>query len=533
MEFRPVITGRDILKYTGADRSETQLMQIKLRLLDTQILHECIKKYKQLSRSDSQKSSNSKQDSSSVLHYSGVNADKNKSHTKTKSEKENGQSTEGAYSNPDVEIDKQFDSKIKSTSENHSLLEPIWSYWRGDVPLITSYWVVSIIVASISFAIFYIQGKIYSTNTSITPSLYNMALYFTWFSYLLLVVWHFVGLWRSASNYIANQNTNSVWGYLTQLIVVIGALRVLEFLFYPAAPELSRSLFNNVYEAAVIPDYRIMSLDYNHNVRELKIDGGLKLGLYDELKRRLDSDPQISAVEFNSAIGSPREAILISRLLSEKRINTVVNDKCSGACVIAFSGGNKRWVGVDGQLGFDSTIFKSPLLDAVKYTSQNDIQEVLSRNNISQSFFDKVSSISRGVIWYPDAIELYNNNFITSIRSEAGSSKLNLIIKLSTLAHEKNISTPQIINDNYTLDHVSASDDMFTYVYQIKSKPFLRQIIKSDKDGKWEGPVRNEMCKVHSKLIQNGAIFREMYIIYPTDTYATHYIDVSKCSGTT
>jgi hypothetical protein len=100
----------------------------------------------------------------------------------------------------------ESDVSIKS---NHSEESFIYRFIEGEIPLVISYWVISVIIPIIIFAI------ASATNPDIKAI-------FT----VLLIPYSgvaFLGTWKSAGNYI-RENDPPFWGYVARVMIVVGIL---------------------------------------------------------------------------------------------------------------------------------------------------------------------------------------------------------------------------------------------------------------------------------------------------------------------
>jgi hypothetical protein len=79
-------------------------------------------------------------------------------------------------------------------------------FFNGDLPLVISYWLITIVIPAIIYVI------AIAINEENNPVLLLML-----FAYY---VFAFIGTWKSAGNYI-NKNSPPFWGYATRVVIVL------------------------------------------------------------------------------------------------------------------------------------------------------------------------------------------------------------------------------------------------------------------------------------------------------------------------
>ena len=100
-----------------------------------------------------------------------------------------------------------------------------------------------------------------------------------------------------------------------------------------------------------LPDYKV---DISKDGKELMISGGMKKGIVKEVKKAITLAPSISIMNLNSIGGRLGPAIELYNIVKEYKMDTVTNNNCLSACVIVFSAGKNRWIGVSGKIGLHS-----------------------------------------------------------------------------------------------------------------------------------------------------------------------------------
>jgi len=102
----------------------------------------------------------------------------------------------------------ESDTSTKSDISEKSF---IGRFIDGDIPLVISYWIVAVLIPTI------IYGADIGINGDTSPII----------ALILLVyyVFAFIGTWKSAGNYI-RQNEPPFWGYTARVVLVIGLVKL-------------------------------------------------------------------------------------------------------------------------------------------------------------------------------------------------------------------------------------------------------------------------------------------------------------------
>jgi hypothetical protein len=87
---------------------------------------------------------------------------------------------------------------------------------------------------------------------------------------------------------------------------------------------------------------------------KMTIKGEFDFGTTQRVRAELLASPTVRLVEFESPGGVAIEGIALAELLEAKGVDTLVLKSCSSACVTAFAGGERRFLGPKGRLGLHS-----------------------------------------------------------------------------------------------------------------------------------------------------------------------------------
>ncbi len=96
---------------------------------------------------------------------------------------------------------------------------------------------------------------------------------------------------------------------------------------------------------------RLPSLVLHDRNRALLVEGTLDLGSTRALAAVLDASPGVRLVEFNSPGGLASEGLAMGALIRERGLDSMVANWCASACVLAFAGGQRRFVAPEAGIG--------------------------------------------------------------------------------------------------------------------------------------------------------------------------------------
>ena len=155
------------------------------------------------------------------------------------------------------------------------------------------------------------------------------------------------------------------------------------------------------------------------------------------LRSYLNSHPEITSVHLNSYGGSTEAGIELGRLLSDFKIETIVTEECSSACISVFLAGEKRTLKNGGLLGFhrpewtvdglkkyysknsESEGWNSPFAFA-SWVQQDtlfvaaELLESYIRAGIDFDFAKRSLQVPFDQMWYPSREKLIQAGVITS-----------------------------------------------------------------------------------------------------------------------
>lgn len=278
-------------------------------------------------------------------------------------------------------------------------------HWRGELPLPVSYWVNVIVVT----AVLTIALRIVPWDTFVTKStkLCSTAVIALWVLLVIATIWQFVGVWRSAKNYLS-QGKSRLWGNLGKIVVVLGVIiAVINFVStgIPQMIEYAKIATGNdpvgTYQLRVLRD-----------ATELEIAGAIVFGLTDDVRRTLDAHPTIAIIHLNSEGGRVSEARNLRDLIGSKGLTTFTASGCFSACTLAYAGGKERLIAKDANLGFHQYSFPGAKARDFLSEYEKDKQDWLSRG-FANDFVNRAFSTPNNEMWKPTHRELFLAGFVT------------------------------------------------------------------------------------------------------------------------
>jgi hypothetical protein len=291
-------------------------------------------------------------------------------------------------------------------------------YWRGEIPLVSSFWIVVPAVAVFSAVFAFALGKLIEISGAYNPRIVFGAIVFSWTVLIALAAWKIVGLWRWATRDMRESEKRGemiLWGGLVKILLGLAALGIAVDIKQGAAQ--IREAYAMAFESdPFVPDY---ALRFMRNGTELEIIGGFKDGLSNDLNQLLKASPQIAVIHLDSPGGRIGEAIQVQNLIQQRGLATYVADECLWACTIAFSAGKERWLASTGKLGFHidtpavsrakvPNVPKKELLEAVDWA-------LLSRNSLDPRLVERAVAMSGEALQIPSERELLTTGVVTGV----------------------------------------------------------------------------------------------------------------------
>ena len=219
--------------------------------------------------------------------------------------------------------------------------------------------------------------------------------------------WAISGTWASANKHVARGGKQG-WASIAKLMIVLSVLRMLgDF------EMMTGSLGEHLKVALGWQLGPEVSLQIRADGKSLLVKGGINDGTAEALSKALDIAPSVTTVVLYSTGGWVRQGNMIAKVISDRRLNTYIEEECTSACTIAFLAGKERSADPNARIGFHS--FKS-IGASDKLGEPSDIESARNtykQAGLSPSFIAKIVSTSNEKVWYPSHEELLAEGVLT------------------------------------------------------------------------------------------------------------------------
>lgn len=279
-------------------------------------------------------------------------------------------------------------------------------HWRGEFRLAISCWVSG----ALGLVVFIIIGGIVNTllGGEYQPARGVISLAGMWFSMVVIVLWHSVGVWRSASRHRSRGGRR---------ISTITAKTVAALLFTTVAASLASRGVPELHEAFRIaqgdPSVGPFEIRVLAGGREVEFSGGIPQGATAALQQVLDTAPRVHTIHLNSHGGRLGEAARMRDLIRQHGFDTYTATGCFSACTIAFLGGRQRFVNPTARLGFHASSFPG----STKQRAQRDneaIRQEIVRFGVDAEFAARAVGTPHEEMWTPSVTDLVRAGYASA-----------------------------------------------------------------------------------------------------------------------
>jgi hypothetical protein len=281
-------------------------------------------------------------------------------------------------------------------------------FWRGQVRLPTSFWVVGVIGTIAIAFIFGLSLTLGLKEQDFDPYIIVSYLGGYWIAASCWSLFLAVGVWRSAQAYRREkrrQAKSPAWATVAQVTLVVMVVALIIGLFRTGSKQLAEAWQIAFQNDPAIPEYTLRVM---RNGTELEIAGGIKYGLAREVATLIKASPRLEVIHLNSEGGRTGEAETLGRLIRDRRLSTYTSSQCLSACTIAFAAGRERWLKSQASLGYH----------AGKFAGQEQperTREALLRAGVPSAIAERATSHSSTQMWYPTEQELLTARVVTGI----------------------------------------------------------------------------------------------------------------------
>jgi hypothetical protein len=276
-------------------------------------------------------------------------------------------------------------------------------HWQGRLALGLSFWLNSVL----SFLMpRLLEGVATALPFSRWPRAACLAVIALWLFVLVIAVWQWVGLWRSAERYAGP----IIWTNLAKGFVLVGVLTAAQVVSAQAVPQISEFWrLANGHDHLI--DYRVT---VSADLTVLEIEGAMGFGVSREMERLLDQHPQIQQVRLNSIGGRIGEAKRLAALIIERQLSTATTSHCLSACVLAFAAGADRAISPSARLGFHQPAFPGWSADGLAQEVADERAYLLARG-IAAPFVEQALATPSTALWQPSPQQLLSAGYVTRV----------------------------------------------------------------------------------------------------------------------
>lgn len=284
-------------------------------------------------------------------------------------------------------------------------------HWRGESSLAVAWWVagvlgsfvcaVAVVLLIFTFAEWLVEEMLHA--------FWVFAAIFV--SLVLVTVWQSVGIWRSATRYRARGKR--FWGGLAKAMVVLAVGQSAWFTATTAAPQLY-TLYEITHGDPGIGPH---AFSETKDGKTLVFEGGITVGVADELEKRLAAMDHVEAVQLESNGGRIAEAERMANVIKARGLSTVVTEKCVSACPTVLLGGRERYLVGDAKIGFHQPS-RVGLTAGARARLLAEEEARLVRLGLTLEFARRTNQARPNDMWYPDRDELLREHVVTEILGE-------------------------------------------------------------------------------------------------------------------
>ena len=291
----------------------------------------------------------------------------------------------------------------------------ILRHWRGELSLPISYWVIGTVVG---FSLTFSAGFLVELLDSFTPSLtYTAWLVLVMYPAIWLVfIWVYVGIWNSATNYMAG-GKSKFWGNLAKLGVVLGLLQATTQVVEIHFPVIGKMAdFATGSDPMGTVKYEVLD-----DGRTLYINGIFGNGSSSTILEALNRNSSVRRLHLDSLGGRFKEVSRLSKEVQTRKLETYVENRCLSFCTVIFLSGTTRYSTPNAQIGFHSPTFTGK--DEIDFVLVEESKDLYRSFDIPETFIQKIFSTPHSEMWYPSHGELINAGVVTD-QTSGGESNL-------------------------------------------------------------------------------------------------------------
>ncbi len=332
-------------------------------------------------------------------------------------------------------------------------LHPNWfiRYWRGQVSLPMSYWVVGI---ATSLLIYAFNALIAVAMEQATAKWQLGGLSLVLYTFIITVVtWQSVGLFRTALKHPLRTG-RSGWANVAIIMLGISLLTFSVTMYNTGFPLMKASIEMLVgdgpYEKT---EFRVLN-----DGHDLELMGHIEIGSNELLKEQLALYPNINRIHLHSQGGRILAAIRMMDTIKRSGAETYVKTECASACTLLFVAGAKRTLGENGKLKFHAPgVGTASAHDNTELGA--DMKKAYEGENLPVWFIKKVMRTPNDTFWVPTSQELLKANIVNDVVDSR-------LYPISGLGPDSSITPAEIESGLLTLDFMVAMKQHDPDAYQ-------------------------------------------------------------------
>lgn len=300
-------------------------------------------------------------------------------------------------------------------------------YWRGELPLGVMFWIGGGVLLLIQVLQMALTGVLSESVSMRVGAMLVLAMFATG---VLLLGWHTVGVWRSATR--RSREGASLWPSMAKLAVVASAAA---FGFLSV-----RMLWVPLREHALIAAGKdhLSTIEARLTTEDsvLLLHGTFGTGSAERVRRLLDTSPSVRTVALSSPGGRLREAADIAAMVRRRKLDTYVDTRCESACTFVFLAGKDRAATPNARIGFHRPSFAG--ITPVAFDAATGGMLATYRDaGIPAAFLDRVAATEPDNMWYPSQRELEEAGVINRISLGGETSTIGFLAAGSRKELEK------------------------------------------------------------------------------------------------
>jgi len=248
-----------------------------------------------------------------------------------------------------------------------------------------------------------LQNRFVPMHDLVEPTAGRAMLLVTVLLWVLLLLWQFVGCFKSASSRVGYSGSALdlyivFFGFLITAVPVLGGVFSMGDQFNRA--QQSSALIDKPVEKK----YALTLLESD----VLLFSGEIDFGATRDLDSMLGKHPNITQVQLGSEGGIIVEARGMANTILREQLNTHVSTVCYSACTLVYISGTTRTLSSHAKLGFHQyrvdSVINYPWIDPA--TEHKKDQKRFASQKVADAFLEKMYDYDHASLWVPSHAEL-------------------------------------------------------------------------------------------------------------------------------